>query len=448
MLRSALGTVRPNETADGQAWLGSFHRADVATATLPIDSLRAKMRRRERQPKLTRANKTNKNYRHAGYALAVTSRSPFTPTFGASPPILAGRGELIEEFAEALEDGPGASGRATIYSGARGTGKTVLLNAIEGEARARGWLVISETATPGFIARLSDDHLPRLLADRDPKSVRHHLTSFGLPANLGRLEWERVERHARTLSFRSKVELLTNLLKETERGLLITLDELHHQPVAELREFGTVAQHAIREERGFAFAAAALPAAIDEVLADELITFLRRADRHHLDSVDPAAVRRALQQPIVDAARTITDDALDAMVAATGGYPFMIQLVGDRVWRSAGDTQPITLEHADAGIDAARRRLGQLVHAPALADASDVAKSFLLAMAEDDGPSTLANIGQRLGANSNYTSQYRLRLLALELIKPAGHGRVDFALPYLRDYLREHAATLVFPSSL
>jgi hypothetical protein len=99
----------------------------------------------------------------------VAPRSPFTPTFGASPPILAGRGELLEEFAEALEDGPGAPGRATIYAGARGTGKTVLLNAVEAEARSRGWLVVSETATPGFIARLSDDHLPRVLADHDPK---------------------------------------------------------------------------------------------------------------------------------------------------------------------------------------------------------------------------------------------------------------------------------------
>lgn len=50
----------------------------------------------------------------------------------------------------------------------------------------------------------------------------------------------------------------------------------------------------IREQREFAFAAASLPAAIDEVLADELMTFLRRADRHHLGSVDPAAVRQAL----------------------------------------------------------------------------------------------------------------------------------------------------------
>lgn len=32
--------MRPSETTEGQAWLGNFHRADVATATLLIDSLR------------------------------------------------------------------------------------------------------------------------------------------------------------------------------------------------------------------------------------------------------------------------------------------------------------------------------------------------------------------------------------------------------------------------
>ena len=27
------------------------------------------------------------------------------------------------------------------------------------------------------------------------------------------------------------------------------------------------------------------------------------------------------------------------------------------------------------------------------------------------------------------------------MIRSAGHGQVDFALPYLRDYLREHTVT-------
>ena len=61
-------------------------------------------------------------------------------------------------------------------------------------------------------------------------------------------------------------------------------------------------------------------------------------------------------------------------------------------------------------------------------------------MAKDDGPSRMKDIQQRLEIDANFASQYRLRLIASELIEPTRHGYVDFALPYLRDYLREHAA--------
>ncbi len=63
--------------------------------------------------------------------------NPFKPSFGASPPLLVGRDTLIEEFAEALEDGAGSAGRATIYTGACGCGKTVMLNAVEDGAKER-----------------------------------------------------------------------------------------------------------------------------------------------------------------------------------------------------------------------------------------------------------------------------------------------------------------------
>jgi hypothetical protein len=69
--------------------------------------------------------------------VGVATNNPFTPTFGSPPPLLAGREELL---AEALDDGPGSAGRATLYTGARGAGKTVLLNEVEDTARERGWL--------------------------------------------------------------------------------------------------------------------------------------------------------------------------------------------------------------------------------------------------------------------------------------------------------------------
>lgn len=61
-------------------------------------------------------------------------------------------------------------------------------------------------------------------------------------------------------------------------------------------------------------------------------------------------------------------------------------------------------------------------------------------MAQDDCPSKMTGIQQRLGVDGNYASRYRLRRIAAELIHPTRRVYVDFALPRLREYLRERAA--------
>ncbi|MGD0084447.1 MAG: ATP-binding protein [Acidimicrobiales bacterium] len=241
--------------------------------------------------------------------------------------------------------------------------------------------------------------------------------------------------------FRSQIELLTDLLAENGTGVLITLDEIHQNQIGELRELATTVQHAFREERELAFVAAGLSSAIRDVLNDEVLTFLRRADRHHLGVVGREEVERAIREPVEANGRDVADDTLAVMVEGTGGYPFLIQLVGAQVWRLHPADPAISMEDAQRGVSNALRRLGSLIYEPALANASSIDKSFLLAMAKDDGPSRMADIQQRLGVDVNYVSQYRLRLIAAELIESTSRGHVDFAIPYLREYLREHAVS-------
>lgn len=366
--------------------------------------------------------------------------NPFHPSFGVSPPLLVGRDAVIDDFVEALDDGPGSSGRATLYTGARGSGKTVLLNAIEDRAKERGWAVVSETASPGFVDRITREHLPQLLREFDPAAVRRRITGVTAPLDVGGLTWDSVEAHVSVAGLRNQIELLTGLLAEHSAGLLITLDEIHHNQIGELRELATMVQHSFREGRELAFVGAGLASAISDVTNDEVLTFLRRAERHTLASVSRSDVERALREPIEASGRIIVGDALDAMVDGTNGYPFLIQLVGAQTWRLHPHSIEISVEDATQGVSNALRRLGALVHEPALAGASDIDKSFLLAMAKDDGPSKMSDIQQRMGVDVNYASQYRLRLIAAELIQPTRRGYVDFALPYLREYLHEHAA--------
>lgn len=368
------------------------------------------------------------------------ARNPFTPTFGVSPPLLAGRADLLDEFGAAIDDGPGAPGRMTLYTGARGTGKTVMLNEVEDLARQRGWRVISETATAGLVNRLVGEHLPVLLAEIDVAGATKRLTGVSAPMGLGGATWETRAAHEATPALRTRLTAACDLLAGNGAGLLLTLDEIHHQAVPELREVATVLQHLVREEKEIAFVGAGLPSAVSAVLNDDVLTFLRRADRHSLGPVALPEVATAITAPSERAGRRIAPELAGRAAEATGGYPFLIQLVGYHIWRQQTGHPEVSDADVEAGIVAARRRLGSLVHEPAIADLPRVARTFLVAMAHDDGPSKMSDIAARLNVDANYASQYRLRLIATELIAPVGHGRVAFTMPYLRDYLREHAA--------
>ena len=159
-----------------------------------------------------------------------------------------------------------------------------------------------------------------------------------------------------------------------------------------------------------AFAGAGLPTAVTDLLNDDVLTFLRRADRHQLGAVDSADVADALRTPLENTDHAITDDALGVAITGTGGYPFLIQLVGFWMCKLAdtADDHTVLIDEAAAaaGVQAARRRLGSLIHEPALRDLSEVDRTFLAAMAIDDRPSRMADIALRPG--STQTSQLRL----------------------------------------
>ncbi|SKB73444.1 hypothetical protein SAMN05660916_02389 [Arthrobacter sp. 31Cvi3.1E] len=58
-------------------------------------------------------------------------------------------------------------------------------------------------------------------------------------------------------------------------------------------------------------------------------------------------------------------------------------------------------------------------------------------MAAQNGPSASGQIGAILKAKPNVVSKYRKRLIAAGLIESAVYGRIDFAIPGFRQYIRD-----------
>ncbi|KAB7745673.1 AAA family ATPase [Nostocoides sp. F2B08] len=362
--------------------------------------------------------------------------NPFRPGFGISPRVLAGRDDLLAEFETALDEGPGSPLRSVLVSGTRGMGKTVVLNELEELARVRGWLVIRLPESGGLVDDLVQTTLPTLLSEHDSaRAVRRRVTGGGV-SGLGSVTTSATERYPVRETAETLLTRLLDVLAQHGTGILLTLDEVQAVDRDELAAFASIYQHLIRDEREVAFAAAGLPVGVDRLLQHRGTTFLRRAERIHLPSLTRTEVIEAARRTIEDADGRITAEALEALADVVHGYPYLLQLAGHGAWRSAGERRRLTTDDVTSTVPLVSERMGRLIHGPALRDVPQKQRDYLAAMAHDDGPSATSDLAARLGVNMQHQNVYRTRLIERELITAAGHGFVDFALPYLREHLR------------
>ncbi|HAT1275673.1 TPA: ATP-binding protein [Corynebacterium striatum] len=198
-------------------------------------------------------------------------RNPFTAALGVSPAVLAGREEELDLITMAMLDGPGAHERVSVVSGARGSGKTVFLNAVEDRASQLDWTIISETATQGVVERIRNT-AERNLQEFSPADKRR-LSGISI-AGIGSINWETDPisptqsslRTALTALLDAKAQL-DSITGQPPSGVLITLDELHYTNRDEIIEFATTIQHLLRENREITVIMAGIPSAVKPLLS-------------------------------------------------------------------------------------------------------------------------------------------------------------------------------------
>lgn len=337
--------------------------------------------------------------------------NPFRPSAGATPPEILGRAGVLDEFEYGLRLGSGAPGLLTIFTGARGIGKTVMLGAAPDLAREQGWAVISETAAEGFMGRIGES-MRRLAEELGPGPQSRRITAiaaagFGITTQLP---------PERQVAWRTLGEDLLKLLDERGTGLVITVDEIHAADRSELAQLAASVQHFIQDRLPIGLVFAGLPAAVSDLLNEGVATFLRRADKIDLHAAAVRDVEESFAWTFTEARFSIDTELVGRAAEATRGYPFLIQLVGYFPWREAELNHGVLTEAAvNRAIDAAHRRNARTVIEAALAAASPKDLDFLHAMAEDDGPSTAADIGRRIASRTNVVANYRARSRILSL---------------------------------
>lgn len=363
--------------------------------------------------------------------------NPFKPTAGAEPPVLIGRDQVIEDFADGLDEGVGSPARLMRITGPRGSGKTVLLTELGDMARERGWTVVDETADENLCERI----LAALEGPRGKTEASAEVNAVIAKARVG------IEREPGDGSLREALTRAAAKPLAKNKGVLVTVDEAQDASEEAMREIATSVQHLIRERKNIAFVFAGITTGVLDLINGKALTFLRRAKAEELGPIPLNEVASAMKATIEKSGLRIDDDALEIATETTCGYAYLIQLVGYHVWRAGkahADTSTlITAQDARVGARNALAGFEGTVLETAISGLPLKAVEYLLAMAQDTGASATAAVAQRLEAKPSSLTSYRRMLIKRQVIEPTARGFVTFSIPHMQTYLLSHRKELL-----
>ncbi len=350
-----------------------------------------------------------------------------------------------------------------MLTGLRGVGKTVLLNALRSQAVRRGWGTGKLEARP-------DQPLRRPLSSALHQAVRElgHGREEEVAHGLGVLRSfaERAAGGADT-KLRDRwspgitaapvrgradsgdieidlVELLTDLgglAAETGKGLAVFIDEMQDLGPDDVSALCAACHEISQSGLPLIVVGAGLPH-LPAVLSASKSYSERLFSYQRIDRLARAEADRALTSPAESEDAAFTDDALDALYAATGGYPYFVQAYGKAVWDLA-PASPITAADVAVATPEADRELAVGFFGSRYDRATPAERDYLRAMAEagsdEAGSVPTAEVASLLGRTAQALSPARDSLLKKGLIYSGERGRIAFTVPHFGRYLREQA---------
>jgi hypothetical protein len=400
-------------------------------------------------------------------------RNPYAPGAGQRPPELAGRDEQLNAFDVVLERiSRGRPERSIVLTGLRGVGKTVLLNALRSSAVRAHWGTGKLEARPDQRLRrpLSAalhvavrelghpqgddvDHVLGVIkafAQRDaaPNAKLRERWNPGIdaPAVTGRADSGDIEIDL--------VELLTDvggLAADVGKGVAIFIDEMQDLGPEDVSAICAACHEISQSGLPVIVVGAGLPH-LPAVLSASKSYSERLFRYQRIDRLDREAADRALSAPAKEEDAEFTPEALEALYAATAGYPFFVQAYGKVAWDVAPQS-PITADDVKVAAPEAEAELAVGFFGSRFERATPAEREYLRAMADaaqqaaESGEEELDDIesvptsavAAVLDRKPQSLSPARDALLKKGLIYSGERGRIAFTVPHFGRYLRTHA---------
>ncbi|HYO38737.1 MAG TPA: ATP-binding protein [Nocardioidaceae bacterium] len=391
-------------------------------------------------------------------------RNPYAPGAGQRPPELAGRDRQLAQFEVTLERvAAGRPERSLVLSGLRGVGKTVLLNALRGQAVHRAWgtgklearqdqsirLPLAQ-AVHAAVREVAHRHRDPDRVDavagvlksfalrtrlEDRKGVRAaSVTSADVPAARGRADSGDLELDL--------VELFTDvaeLARDLGVGVAVFVDEMQDIPGAELAALCGACHEISQQGAPLLVVGAGLPhlpvaLAASKSYAERLFHYVS------VDRLPRQMADRALLVPAGSEGVGYDEAALDELYRLTDGYPYFVQAYGKVTWDTAL-ASPIRVSDVLEAAPEAEGELAVGFFGARFDRATPAERDYMRTMADlavhtRDGAVTTADIAKALARRPQSLSPARDGLIKKGLVYSSERGTVAFTVPHFAKFLR------------
>lgn len=381
--------------------------------------------------------------------------NPYAPGAGTPPPELAGRDEIIERAAIALDRfRNGLPARSLLLVGLRGVGKTVLLTRIARETEARGFVVVSiespeQRSLPALLIpslRMALLKLDRVAAAGD--LARKTLRALGGFVSAMKLKYEDIEFGVDLGSepgiadsgdlehdLISLFVQLGHAAKEKGTAVVFFIDELQYVKEEEFAALITALHKCAQSQLPIALIGAGLPQLVGR--AGRAKSYAERLFEYpEIGPLKDAEARKALVFPAERLGVQYEEGALLEILSQTKAYPYFLQEWGKHSWHCA-ITSPITRENARSATDLAKLELDASFFRVRFDRLTPAEKKYIRAMAElGEGPHRSGDIAHLLNRDVQAVAPTRATLISKGMIYSPSHGDNSFTVPLFDEYMK------------
>jgi hypothetical protein len=381
--------------------------------------------------------------------------NPYAPGAGTQPPELAGRDEIIEKAAIALDRlRNGLAARSLLMVGLRGVGKTVLLTRIAQETEARGFVVVQiespeRRSLPALLIpslRLALLKLDRIAAAGElakkalralggfvgAMKIKYQDIEFGVDlgnepgiADSGDLEHDLIDLFVE----------LGRAAKEKKTAVVFFIDELQYVEEEQFAALITALHKCAQLQLPIALIGAGLPQLVGR--AGRAKSYAERLFEYpEIGPLKESEARRALVVPAKELGVDYEEGALEEILAQTKAYPYFLQEWGKHSWHCA-DASPITREDAISATELAIQELDASFFRVRFDRLTPAEKRYLRAMAElGEGPHRSGDIAHLLNRDVQAVAPIRATLIGKGMVYSPSHGDNSFTVPLFEGYMK------------